>query len=183
MKHIETVDQNYPVCVFWRGITYSQIPDGVGGVEVFHAVASAGVANEVGADAKSGRKDEVSGDAVVEVSGIDCVEVFLLGCGVAGGEIAAQSDGLSADLPCDFDVFGERVVLDGNFTGCFQIYADHIVVGGKDGVGGGCECELFLGAELPGKVVGKGPCVVAIDVVHFVPTYACGRIIGVTAHE
>ena len=55
----------------------AKVPHGVGSVEIATAVAVAGIAHEVCADAEAGRECEYARNAVVEMPGVDGAEARL----------------------------------------------------------------------------------------------------------
>ena len=89
VEQVETVDHEYPAAVARRAVCEAHVPDRIGGVEVVHTVAAAGVAGEVGTDAEACRELEHAGDAVVEVVGVQSREAGLRRSGVTVGEVTA----------------------------------------------------------------------------------------------
>ena len=90
MEHVEGVDHEYPTAMSGWAIGNTGIPYGVGGIEFFRTISSACIAYEVGACAEYGGEFEDAGYAIVEVVGVDGLEIGLCrGC-VPVGVVATQ---------------------------------------------------------------------------------------------
>ena len=131
-----------------RSIGQTQIPDSIGGVELFHSVATAGVEGEISVEAETAGQTELTEDTVIIMVGVDRVEILARRCSVAVGHADIQSYLLLAYLPVQFKPLGQIGRADGGFLRLFTIHADHISIVHDRAVSAGADRELLLRTEL-----------------------------------
>ena len=186
-KEVEAVEHPCEAA-FEHGVRQAGIPDEVVGVHAAAFVAATAEHGEIGGQLEVPRQLEGGDGSIIEVEGIDAVEVGAVAVGVVPCEVSFQSDGRgTANLIAQAEVFAEVGGVDSTLHGgeiaTRRTLADEVDAVSVFGTGVGGERQAALLVDRRLVTYGGSGHPVAVHVVGAVGAYAYCGIVAVAHGE